>query len=65
MTTTIPLAPIKRILKNTNLRVSDDAVLELEQILTSFATEIAGEAAKITKHAGRKTIKSEDIKLVV
>ena len=58
-------APLKRILSETGCRVSEDAVKELEQILTSFATEISTEAARVAKHAGRSTIRADDIQLVL
>ncbi len=64
--TELPLATIKRIIKETGAsRVSDDAVIALEGILTNFAREISVEAGKMAKHAGRTTIKAEDIKLVL
>ena len=65
MTKNIPIAPIKRILKSTNLRVSDDAAAELEKILATFAKDIADDAAKMATHAGRKTITAKDIELAI
>lgn len=65
MTNNIPIAPIKRILKSTNLRVSDDAAAELEKILATFAKDIADDAAKMATHAGRKTITAKDIELAI
>jgi histone H3/H4 len=62
----LPIAPIKRIIKTTGAtRVSDEAAESLEKILTNFAREIAVEAKKVAEHAGRQTIKAEDIELVV
>ena len=63
--TKLPYAPIRRILTENNERVSDEAVITLEQILSTFATDISIEASKLAKHAGRKTVKAEDIELVV
>lgn len=58
----LPIAPCKRILRNAGaLRVSDDAVEELSIILEETGTEIAQQAKQLAKHAGRKTIKAEDI----
>ncbi len=60
----IPVAPIFRILKNANIdRVSDDAAEALRDVLEETAQEIAERAAKMAKHAGRVTIKAEDIRL--
>ncbi len=45
-------------------KISEDAVLDLEMELESYADEIALEAIKYAGHAGRKAlIKSEDILL--
>ncbi len=46
-------------------RISEDAVLDLEMELESFADSIAQEAIKYAGHAGRKLIKSEDILLAL
>lgn len=63
--TEIPIAPIKRIMKTTNLRVSDNAAMALEEILVTFAQELAEDAAKLAIHAGRKTITVEDVQLAI
>lgn len=58
----LPLAPIKRVIKNAGAeRVSDDAVEAMRDVLEREAEEIAGEAQKFADHAGRKTVKREDI----
>lgn len=60
--TELPIAPIKRILKNAGAaRVSDEAAMELAKILEEYGEEYAAQANKLAKHAGRKTIKAEDI----
>lgn len=60
----LPVAPVKRILKNTGaLRVSDEAAVELASVLEEVGEEISIKAGKLAKHAGRKTIKAEDIAL--
>lgn len=43
-------------------RVSDDAADELRKVLEEVATKIASQALELSIHAGRKTIKSEDIR---
>ncbi|MBQ6218526.1 MAG: histone family protein [Methanosphaera sp.] len=60
----IPLAPVKRIIKNVGAeRVSDDAVVELADAIEVTAEEIAFQAVKLSKHAGRKTVTVDDVKL--
>lgn len=58
------LAAMYRIMKKSGAeRVSDDAADELRKILEEVAERIAKQAAEFSTHAGRKTIKPEDIRL--
>jgi len=60
----LPIAPIERIVKKSGAeRISEDAKVELAKILEDYGSKIAAEAVKLAKHAGRKTIKTDDIKL--
>ena len=61
------LASMERILKkgDPNLRISDPAKVELRKVLEEHGEEIAKVAAKFAVHAGRKTIKAEDVALAV
>ena len=62
----LPLAAMEKILKQGGAdRVSDKAKVALKNTLEEIAHEIAVKAIKLSAHAGRKTIKSEDIKLAV
>jgi DNA-binding protein len=58
------LATMYRVIKKSGAeRVSDDAADELRKILEDVAERIAKQAVDLSVHAGRKTIKSEDVRL--
>jgi histone H3/H4 len=60
----IPLASMEKIIRKAGAnRVSDSAKDELRKILEQEAEEITKKATLLARHAGRKTIKEEDIKL--
>jgi len=60
----LPLAAMEKILKNAGAeRVSDKAKAALKDVIEEIAEEIAASAVKFANHAGRKTVKSGDIKL--
>ncbi len=59
----LPLAPIKRVIKNAGAeRVSDDAVEAMRDVLEEQAVELSKEAKQYANHADRKTVKKEDIR---
>jgi histone H3/H4 len=58
------LSAMYRILKKAGAeRVSDESADELRRILEDVAGNIAKNAVDMASHAGRKTIKGEDVKL--
>lgn len=60
----IAAAPMVDILKAAGAeRVSDDAARALATVVHEFASSIGKDAVKFAEHAGRKTVKREDIEL--
>jgi histone H3/H4 len=57
-------ARVEKLIRNVGaFRVSSDAIAALNTVLTDYGTKIAKYAVEITNNSGRKTVKSEDIKL--
>ena len=62
--TELPLAAIERIIRNAGAeRVSMDAIVFMAEILEDYGTKLSKEAIELAKHAKRKTVKKEDVKL--
>lgn len=61
---TLPLAAMEKILKKAGAeRVADNAKRALKEVIEEIAEDISVQANKLALHAGRKTVKSEDIRL--
>ena len=58
----LPLAAVERILKKTNMRVSDDAVREFAELLEEIVNDVAAEAVAVAKSRGRRTVLPEDVR---
>ena len=61
----LPFATMEKILKKgaPNLRISDPAKEAMREYLEEKGVELSKLAADLAEHAGRKTIKAEDVKL--
>ncbi len=60
----LPKAPVERLIRKAGgERVADDAANELAGVLEKIGLSISEQANKYAKHAGRKTVVAEDIRL--
>lgn len=60
----LPLAAMEKLLKKAgSKRVSEDAKVALRDVLEDHAMVIGKKASEIAEHAGRKTVKSGDVKI--
>lgn len=60
----LPLAAMERLLKKAGVeRVSEGAKATLKELLEDHAHNLGQKAWEMAKHAKRKTVKSQDLKL--
>lgn len=62
----LSIAAVHRLIEKAGAeRVGDDAAEELRRILEELAERVGKKAKDLASHAGRKTVKAEDIRLAV
>ncbi len=60
----LPRAAMEKLLKKSGAeRVAESAKTALKEVLEARIEFLAAQAARFASHAGRKTVKAEDIKL--
>ncbi|RLG19849.1 histone [Candidatus Micrarchaeota archaeon] len=60
----IPKSSVERLIRAAGAkRVSGEAAISLARILEDMASDISLKAVRLAKHAGRKTVTAEDIRL--
>ncbi len=65
-TNELSTAAVRRLIETAGAdRVGDDAVEELGKILEDYAVKVGKEATELARHAGRKTVKAQDIQLAI
>lgn len=62
----LPNAPVARLMKSTGAnRISGDAVVLLSEAMEDYGISLATKANDYAHHAGRKTVKADDVKLAL
>ncbi len=62
----IPIAPMERLLKKAGAgRVGEDAKEKLSRVLEDYALQVGARANLLAKHAGRRTVRADDIALAI
>lgn len=62
----LPLSAVTRIAKSTGVeRIGKDAIVALASKTEEYTAKIAKKATEMAAHAGRKTLKAEDIDIAV
>lgn len=60
----LPLAPVERLIRSQGAkRVSEESVKAFAEVLEEIAGDLAAESTALAKHAGRKTVKADDVRL--
>ena len=62
----ISLSAIERIAKNSGVeRISKDGLIKMRDLVEEYAVRISMDAIKMARHAKRKTVRGEDVFLIV
>ena len=62
----LPKAPVARLMKRVGAtRVSVEAVDAMNEAMKDYGLTLASKANDYARHAGRKTIKADDVKLAL
>ena len=62
----LPIAPVDWLIRKAGAeRDSEEAAKILAEYLEEYAIEVSKKAVEFARHAGRKTVKAEDIKLAI
>ena len=62
----LPNAPVARLMKRVGAtRISSGAVDAMNEAIEDYGLKLASKANDYARHAGRKTIKADDIKLAL
>jgi len=60
----LPKSAVDRLIRKAGAnRVSEEAAISLARILEDMATRMSLKAVRLAKHAGRKTVTAQDIRL--
>lgn len=61
----LPVSPFEKIAKKAGVkRISKDALEELRDQIEELGMEMAEQSVKISRHAGRRTVKKEDVHFI-
>lgn len=64
METVVKKSVLKKMLHEKEANVSSEALDMLANVITDMAEKVVANVVNVAKHAGRKTVKAEDVKLI-
>jgi len=58
----LPILPFEKLAKKAGAkRMAKEAAAELRDLIEEYGSSLAASAVKLCEHAGRRTVKSEDV----